>query len=157
MILLLYNLLNFKVFIQDSQDKNSTMEQVSIKQFTQPTQPFASFKGPPRTLQPMRQVPKVKRPVGRPRKRPCEEPETQVQPSEHSDTSQGSSESSKPSKKVRAAYTIAKKQQVVKNAKEHSIYQASKHFHLSPGTNRAMDEDRLFQREHCSVQSCWKW
>lgn len=110
------------------------MEQVSIKQFTQPTQPFASFKGPPRTLQPMRQVPKVKRPVGRPRKRSCEEPETQVQPSEHSDTSQGSSESSKPSKKVRAAYTIAKEQQVVKNAKEHSIYQASKHFHLSPGT-----------------------
>lgn len=28
----------------------------------------------------------------------------------------------------------AKKQQVVKYAKEHSIYQASKHFHLSPGT-----------------------
>lgn len=76
----------------------------------------------------------MKRPVGRPRKRPCEEPETQVQPSEHSDTSQGSSESSKPSKKVRAAYTIAKKHQVVKYAKEHSIYQASKHFHLSPGT-----------------------
>lgn len=82
----------------------------------------------------MRHVAKVKRPVGRPRKRPCEEPETQVQPSEHSDTSQGSSESSKPSKKVRAAYTIAKKQQVVKYAKEHSIYQACKHFHLSPGT-----------------------
>ena len=110
------------------------MEQLSIKQFTQPAQPFTPFKGPLRTLQPMRQIPKAKKPVGRPRKRPREDPGTQVQPSRRRDTSQGSCESSNPSKKVRAAYTVEKKQQVVKYAKVHSIYQASKHFHISPGT-----------------------
>ena len=133
------------------------MEQVSIKQFTQPTRPFASFKGPPRTLQPMRHVAKVKRPVGRPRKRPCEEPETQVQPSEHSDTSQGSGESSKP---------IARKSEQctqLPKAASCEVCQGAQHssgkLTLPPQSrdNRAMDEDRLFQREHCSVQSCWKW
>ena len=110
------------------------MEQLSIKQFTQAAQPFAPLKGPLRTLQPIRQVPKVKRPVGRPQKRPREDPETRVPPTKSGEASQGSSESSKPSKRVRAAYTIAKKQQVVKYAKQHSIYQACKHFNLSPGT-----------------------
>jgi hypothetical protein len=113
------------------------MEKLSIKQFTQSAQPFTPFKGPLRTLQPLRQVPKVKRPVGRPRKRPCEDPDTRVPPpgpSESGEASLVSSEISKPTKKVKAAYTIAKKQQVVKYAKEHSVYQACKHFNLSPGT-----------------------
>ena len=111
--------------------ENSTMEQLSISQFTQPAQPFAPFKGPLRTLQPMKSVPKVKRPVGRPRKRPREDPDTQTQPNDGGEASrsQGSSE-----KKVRAAYTMEKKQKVVNYAKAYSIYQASKQFSISPGT-----------------------
>ena len=50
------------------------------------------------------------------------------------EASLGTSENLKPTKRVRAAYTVAKKQQVVKYAKEHSVYQASKHFNISPGT-----------------------
>ena len=87
----------------------------------------------------------MKRPVGRPRKRPREDPEARedpktpgdpLLPSESGEASQSSSENTKPSKKVRAAYTMAKKQKVVKYAKQHSIYQACKHFKLSPGTIR---------------------
>ena len=73
------------------------MEQLSIKRFTQPAQPFAPFKGPLRTLQPMGRVPKVKRPVGRPPKRPREDPETQLPPrSESGEACLGTSENSKP-------------------------------------------------------------
>ena len=66
------------------------MEQVSIKRFTQPAQPFAPLKGPLRTFQPMREVPKVKRPVGRPRKRPRNDPEILV---EQTETDHGEAES----------------------------------------------------------------
>ena len=53
--------------------------------FTQPAQLFAPFKGPLRTLQPMKSIPKVKRPVGRPRKQPREDPDTQTQPNDGGD------------------------------------------------------------------------
>ena len=79
----------------------------------------------------------MKRPVGRPRKRPRNDPEILVEQTEtdHGEAeSQNSTESPKPCKKVRAAYSIAKKQQVVEYAKQHSIYQATKQFNLSPGT-----------------------
>ena len=109
------------------------MEQLSITRFTQATQPFA---GHFKTLQPMRKVPKVKRPVGRPHKRPYDDPETQVQQTQdRAEIGLTSQNDVTPSpKRIRAAYSLEKKKEVVEYALSHSIYQACKHFNLSTGT-----------------------
>ena len=109
------------------------MEQLSITRFTQATQPFV---GHFKTLQPMKKVPEVKRPVGRPRKRSYDDPETQVQQTQDRAeiglTSQNDVTSSP--KRIRAAYSLTKKKEAVEHALSHSIYQACKHFNLSTGT-----------------------
>ena len=80
------------------------------------------------TLTPMRHVPKAKRPVARRRKRVAVDhvvPASPVKdnlPEEH------------PKKKIRASYSMSKKQEVVDYAKQTSIYQAGQLYGLSTGT-----------------------
>ena len=87
--------------------------------------------------EPMRKAPPVKRPVGRPRKRPIIETTSDEQvpaiPSQEDCVSSPSPVEQSVAKKVRASYTM-KKEEVVTYAKVHSIYQASQHFGLSTGT-----------------------
>lgn len=116
------------------------MAQSSIKTFFShlpPGTPKPTPK-PLLTLQPMRKAPPVKRPVGRPRKRPIMETTSDEQvpaiPSQEDCVSSPSPVEQSVAKKVRASYTMKKKEEVVTYAKAHSIYQASQHFRLSTGT-----------------------
>lgn len=133
------------------------MEQLSITRFTQATQPFA---GHFKTLQPMRKVPKVKRPVGRPHKRPYDDPETQVQQTQdHAEIGLTSQSDVTPSpKRIRAAYSLAKKKEVVEYALSHSIYQACKHFNLSTGTVLPwMKIDFAKEKTVVYRAAAWRW
>ena len=103
------------------------MEQSLIRNFFKRADPNAPVATPKRirSLQPMTVVPKAKRPVGRPRKRPSspgEQTPIDVNPVLPSP------------KRIRASYTMKKKQQVVECARKHTLYQACKRFNLSKGT-----------------------
>ena len=103
------------------------MEQSLIKNFFKPADPNA-----PRrihTLQPLVHVPKAKRPVGRPRKRPP----MPIEETPFEETLVEDHPVQLTSKRIRASYTM-KKQEVVAYAKKHTLYQACKHFGLSKGT-----------------------
>ena len=116
------------------------MAQSSIKTFFSPLPPGTPKPTPKPllTLQPMRKAPPIKRPVGRSRKRPIMEITSDEQvpaiPSQEDCVSSPSPVEQSVAKKVRASYTMKKKEEVVTYAKAHSIYQASQHFGLSTGT-----------------------
>ena len=106
----------------------------------------------------MGRVPKVKRPVGRPRKRPREDPETQV-PSPRSESGEA------PFRAPARIQSLLKSELPIPLQRSRSgkvcqgaqCLSGKQTFQHQFRNNRPLDEDRLFQREHGGIQSCWKW